>query len=725
MDIVAIEDSKIPLFQSIKLIGDNSQKSYVILEVYNDKLSILYANDHFCKMTNFKQNELLQETHDVLFSNENNKNLQSFKEKIHSGQLVEVDILLNRNNGMPSLVDVMSIPFKDLHKNSFLTLLLFDEFSKYHLVHTLHYIEEQIYTAIEKESTLYKKLQIICNGLSEAFHFQTLSTVILRQDDKNKKLQMVMSHNFEIDQPILIERKSEVSYYQQLMGLVEPYVIENSENIKIHASQSKMVHDRGLSKCLIIPIKNHANVRIGVIMMYFDGVISQEKEFYEVFLHKINDLISLAYIYEQKLREISYLAYNDVQIGIPNRLGFTESLRDYQDHQIFGYIHIIEPTEFSEIVELYGRDAGDELLKQICKRMLMMRRKEVDFIGRFSSSKIIVFTNYIVGEKIPDFEAILEILVETPFIINNNPVYVTLKNGIAPFNEKVSFNDSIRFAENAFREASSKAGNVIVQYKNKMDQDLKQNLLIGSHLTEAVKLKEIQVYFQPKINLKTRMITSMEALARWNSSTLGFISPQDFMVVAEKTGLVREIDLQVIEQVLQWFQKRTIENKRVVPVAVNISPEHFYHPKFVEQLVELVKKYNADPTNLIIEITENMSLVDLAKARQIIDELNAKGFSTSVDDFGMGYSSLNYLQELPISELKIDRNFTMKLHDAGTYAIVKAILQIAHALHIDTVAEGVETDEQARMLEELGCNTGQGYLFSKPLPIEEFDEQLE
>ncbi|SOC34730.1 bifunctional diguanylate cyclase/phosphodiesterase [Ureibacillus acetophenoni] len=722
--IQPIEKNRMALFQSIQSIGDHTNKSYVLLEERNNEYLIVLVNEAFCQMTGYDKVELLNQSHKLLFSYENNKNLKMFEETMQHGQFKKVDILLNHKNGMPSLVDVMSIPFRDATSNSYLTLLLFDDFSKYHLNHTLHYLEEQIYTAIEKERTLFNKLQIICNGLNEAFQFNTLSTIFIKQD-KEPALQMVMSHNHELDQLVIIERKSEIEYYKQFIELIDSYRIEQTNDLKVHKYHKKIVEVKELSKCLIIPIKNHANDRIGVIFMYFDGEISHDEFVYKKFIHKINDLISLAYIYDQKLREISYLAYNDVPTGIPNRLGFTEKLRELEERQIFGYIHIIEPTEFTEIVELYGRDAGDELLKQISRKMKMLRRKEVDFIGRFSSSKIIAFTNIVVGEKVPDFEAIMDILVETPFIIQNSPVYITLKNGVAPFNEKVSYNDSIRFAENAFRMAKNNAGNVVVKYKNEMDQTLKDNLRISSHLTEAVKNKEIIVYFQPKVNLKNRTISSIEALARWNSPTLGFISPQNFMAVAEKTGLIRDIDLQVIEQVLQWFESRKKENKKVVPVAVNISPEHFYYPRFVKQLVDLVKKYNADPSNIIIEITENMSLVDLAKARHIIQDLNKRGFKTSVDDFGMGYSSLNYLQELPIAELKIDRNFTMKLQDSGTYAIVKAILQIAHALNIDTVAEGVETEEQARILNELGCDTGQGYLFSKPLPVEEFDDKLE
>ena len=173
--------------------------------------------------------------------------------------------------------------------------------------------------------------------------------------------------------------------------------------------------------------------------------------------------------------------------------------------------------------------------------------------------------------------------------------------------------------------------------------------------------------------------------------------------------------MQIIEQVLIWFQKRQYEGKRIVPVSVNISPEHFYHPRFVNELEYLIKKYYADSNYIIIEITENLGLVDVEKAQKIIKELFVRGFKTSVDDFGIGYSSLSYLQKLMFTELKIDSSFTSRIQEAGTYAIVQSIIQIAYDLEIDVVAEGVETEEQAEILQQLGCQCVQGFLFYKPM----------
>nr|WP_106783523.1 EAL domain-containing protein [Lysinibacillus timonensis] len=718
------EVSNMTLFQSIKILGEKTNKSYVILKVDDQQFKVGYANTLYCQLTGYNMTELLNQPYHSLFANDNTSKLSALEEKIRLGELTKVDISLNIKFGLPHIVDVIIIPVQfDLNSNLY-TLLIFEEYSQSYLSQTLRGIEEKIYIALEQEKTLFKKLQIICDGLDAAFNYQTFPSIFIKENDTHQTIQMVMGQRFGLLEPYRIVQKVDREYYNKLINETESHVGNSIDAIQIHKLHQRIIETNKLTMSCIIPIKNHSNERIGIIVIYIDRLFPNNLNYRE-FIHKINDLISIAYIYEQKLKEISFLAYNDVPTGLPNRLRFTNRLEVLEQKQCYGFIHILVPGEFTEIVELYGREAGDELLEQLSKKIKMLQRTEEDYIGRYSSSKLILFTHHIEGEKKVDFEAILGKLVETPYVIQNNPVYITLKSGIAPVNEKISYKDSIRFAENTLSKAKKRAGNVVVYYQGEIDEQLSRNLIISSHLTEAVKNKEIEVYFQAKWNLKDDSINSIEALARWNSRALGFVSPMEFMSVAEKTGLVRDIDLQVIEQVLQWFKNRLANHKPVVPVAVNVSPEHFYHPSFVARLKELVDDYEVDSSNIIIEITENMSLVDLSKARQILQDLKNSGFRTSVDDFGMGYSALNYLQELSFSEMKIDRNFTMKLHDKGTYAIVKAILQIAQALNIETVAEGIETQEQARILQELGCDIGQGYLYYKPISIRDFEEQIE
>lgn len=246
-----------------------------------------------------------------------------------------------------------------------------------------------------------------------------------------------------------------------------------------------------------------------------------------------------------------------------------------------------------------------------------------------------------------------------------------------------------------------------------------------NYLKRALQEKQLTSYFQPKFELRRGRITSMEALARWVSPELGFVSPGEFIPIAENAGLIREIELQIIEQVLQWQQQRQYEGKRIVPIAINISPDHFYHPFFIPKLKELLLRYYADPHFLIIEITENMSLFDFERAKVILMKLRLLGISTSVDDFGIGYSSLGYLQKFTFDELKIDKSFSQKVDEIATQTIVKSIIEIAHMLEMTVIAEGVETLEQSNILKSLKCDVIQGYYYSRPLPIEEASQFLD
>ena len=258
-------------------------------------------------------------------------------------------------------------------------------------------------------------------------------------------------------------------------------------------------------------------------------------------------------------------------------------------------------------------------------------------------------------------------------------------------------------------------GSYIERYANAPEREK----LILRHLIIAIHNKEITAHFQAKYAIYNEKIISMEALARWISPELGFISPVEFITIAENAGLIYDIDLQMIERVLEWQQQCQYEGKRIVPIAVNISPKHFYHPQFIPDLTRLIEQYYVDPKYLIIEVTENIGLVDFEQAGSIINKLRALGIVVSVDDFGVGYSSLSYLQKFAFNELKIDRSFIVKIDELATKTIVKAVIEIAHTLEMDVIAEGVETQEQFDILKSIRCDGIQGYYFAKPIPIDE------
>ena len=248
---------------------------------------------------------------------------------------------------------------------------------------------------------------------------------------------------------------------------------------------------------------------------------------------------------------------------------------------------------------------------------------------------------------------------------------------------------------------------------------------IFNQLSYGIENEEFQVHLQPKVNFQTLEVEGFEGLSRWQSHTLGNVSPARFIPIAEQCGKIKDIDLLNFKTVLTWLQKRIDENKTILPVALNVSPDYFYDPNFLQNIKTLFQQFSVPAKYIKFEVTESMELVDFKKAKEILTALNDIGIESSIDDFGVGYSSLSYLPQLPFSEIKIDRSFINEMAEPGMFAVVQTIIQLANNINMRSIAEGIETKEQLAMLQQLGCPAGQGFYFYKPMPIEEAEKLLE
>lgn len=237
-----------------------------------------------------------------------------------------------------------------------------------------------------------------------------------------------------------------------------------------------------------------------------------------------------------------------------------------------------------------------------------------------------------------------------------------------------------------------------------------------NQLSYGIQHDEFTIHLQPKINFKTLAIEGFEALSRWHSHILGVVSI--FIPIAEQAGKIKEIDTLVLRKVLQWLQQQLQNDLQIVPIAINISPDHFYDQTFLEDLLTLIQLYQVPPTYIKLEVTESIELVDFKKAAAILVALQQFGIDCSIGDFGVGFSSLSYLPQLPFSEIKIDRSFINTMDDPGVHAVVQTIIQLAKNLNMRAVVEGIETIEQVNMLRAMDCPVGQGYYFYKPMSLE-------
>lgn len=716
MSIPQIGNEMNTLFLIAKKMGDRSGKCYAIV---NKKNEILYVNDRLLQLTGFTR-EYMENLHYLKLTEKTKEmsELDRINRRISSGKMTRTNIVHKRKTGPSFYAEIECIPFMNLQDETEIVLFFIRDITYKQLYDFMSRIEQEMYTAIQDGRTFLEKLQVICNGIDTMFFQKSLTSILYKQQEK---LSIIHSNSYLQSTPVEVTNPKEMMFYNNVINGREILVYDYISSLPFYRPQKEIAVDMRLNCIALIPIVLQDKQPLGLISIIFDEQYINEEEYYR-FFYKLVHLISLAYTYELKQREIYELAYFDKYIAIPNRHGFINKVVERQQLNSEQFIQIIEPGNFSKIVELYGRDAGDELLKQIYERFISRYSTVIPLVGRLSSSSLIVYIDSQNFDR-DNVEQFLRELAQHPFVIANKRMYVTLKCGVSFKTQANKLEDTIRQAERALADAKLRAGTVTSFYTPLKDQQLEREVEILNHLMEALKTKSFEVYFQPKIELHRGRIASMEALSRWHSPVLGNISPMEFIPIAERAGIVHEIDLQIIEQVLQWQQRRQYEGKRIVPIAVNISPEHFYHPNFVKNLVELVQKYYADPHYLVIEITESIGLVDVERASEILKQLYLRGFKTSIDDFGIGYSSLSYLQKLNFSELKIDRSFVMKLDQIGTKAIVKSIIEIAKVLEVTVVAEGVEWEWQLQELKDLGCYSVQGYYHYKPMSFEELEQR--
>lgn len=423
---------------------------------------------------------------------------------------------------------------------------------------------------------------------------------------------------------------------------------------------------------------------------------------------------------QEKLQQ---LAFTDPLSGLKNYHYFLEVFQEKMQQHTTGFVLLVQPSDDIQIADTFGKSQLAKLQREIAQRI----RKELDEIETIISraeTSLILFA-ICEEEKIENYITQLLEIAKCPFKINEFDIYISFSIGAVSLRYyHGDVDDLVRFADIALSKAKKSPGNSIVIYKEEFGVEISNRMKIQTALVRAIKNKEITVYLQPKINIETGEVVGFEALARWYSKTLGYVSPAIFIEIAESLGKIQDLDYVILEQVLKWLKNRKDQNLTLLQVAVNISPSHFYLPTFVNDLIYIVKKYGIESKYIKLEITENVGLVDLEKAKAILDQLSQHGFESSVDDFGIGFSSLSYLNQLPISEIKIDRSFINRLHENKGCTIVQAIIQLAKNMGINTVAEGVETEEQLRMIREMACPTAQGFYFYKPLSIEQVDELL-
>lgn len=430
---------------------------------------------------------------------------------------------------------------------------------------------------------------------------------------------------------------------------------------------------------------------------------------------------------QQAAQALNRLAYYDELTSLPNRRLLMDRLNQAQSSARRGTqggtLLYLDLDRFKNINDARGHAAGDALLVAVARRLGGLLREE-DTVARLGGDEFVILSPHSPTDAAGEARAARVVAQKVreafaqPFTLDGQPYSTQASIGVVVLGGTAqSAEDLLRNADTAMYRAKAAGRNQVAYFEAEMQQEVEAKLMLENDLAHAIEQNQLALHLQSQVDA-SGAIVGVELLLRWTHPTLGAIPPSRFIPIAEESNLILSLGDWVLEQGCR-IQRQLREAGHAVPVSINVSPQQFHQHDFVEHALALLDGQQADPTQLIFEVTEGLLLEDLERTIERMEALAERGIRFSIDDFGTGYSSLAYLKRLPLHELKIDRSFiTDTPHDPGDTAIVEMILSMARHLELKVVAEGVETRAQADFLSSHGCNAQQGYLHARPQSLD-------
>jgi diguanylate cyclase (GGDEF)-like protein len=429
-------------------------------------------------------------------------------------------------------------------------------------------------------------------------------------------------------------------------------------------------------------------------------------------------------------RSIHRLAFYDVLTDLPNRALLTErmhqTISDAYQHGYRFALLLLDLDRFKNINDTLGHSQGDLLLRDAAER-LQQCVQTYDMVARLGGDEFAILLPQMREDD--DVSAMADNIVEVfdqPFQISGRELFISASIGVAMYpNDSADIDALFRYADSAMYHAKKLGRNNFQFYIRELTTRSDERMAMETALRYARTNNELELYYQPQVDLATGHTTGAEALLRWNRRENGMIMPDKFISLAEDSGLIVGIGewvlLTACQTAVNWNTGRSIPFK----IAVNLSTRQFLQNDLLASVRHILQETQCRPEWLKLEITESLLLDDSSEILDMLNAFDTMGLALSIDDFGTGYSALSYLNRFPVSQIKIDRSFVCDIpYDQEKSELVKAMISIAHALNLELVAEGVETREQADYLNKHGCLSGQGYLFGKPMSQAELETWL-
>jgi len=497
--------------------------------------------------------------------------------------------------------------------------------------------------------------------------------------------------------------------------------VQNDEGVVF----GKMHAESGVRSIAVLPLIA-SDKAIGVFALY-----TNKPEFFDaaglLLLTELAGNVAFAIDHIEKQERLDHFAYYDALTGLANRRLFLDRVTQHMLSAASGghklAVFLIDLERFKKFNDSLGRAAGDALLKQVAE-WLAQNAGNVNLLARVDADHFAAVLPEVRYEAdvARSLEKTIAAFLNHPFRLNDAVYRIAAKVGVVLFPDDGTDADTLfKNAEGALKKAKV-SGDRYLFYAQKMNDTVAGSLGIENRLRLALEKQEFVLHYQPKVNLASGKPTGAEALIRWNDPQTALMPPARFIPILEETGLIHEVGRWALHKAIEDYQRWRSAGLPAVRIAVNVSPRQLRDRSFVAEIEEAISITPEAAAGLELEITESLIMEDVNHSIVSLLAIRALGVTIAIDDFGTGFSSLSYLSKLPIDTLKIDRSFVVDMvSGAGGVTLVSVIINLAHALKLKVVAEGVETEEQLRQLRLLHCDEMQGYLFGKPVPVEIFE----
>ena len=445
---------------------------------------------------------------------------------------------------------------------------------------------------------------------------------------------------------------------------------------------------------------------------------------YDQYKQLANFNAKLESMVQQRTSQLQSMLLEDSLTKLPSRVLLLQVLTErlQAENSSLALIYL-DCDQFKLVNGSFGHAVGNQLLVAIANR-LQQHLRSGDLLARMGEDEFCFLVDHVENES--DVTAFREEIINSfskPFLVSNCEIYISVCMGIAlSKNSNCQAEELLQDADTAMYQAKLRGKDSHQVFDRQMHNLMLNRLTLENDLTRGLEQQEFILYYQPIIDLGTEKLAGFEALIRWQHPDRGMVSPAEFIPSMETTGLIVPVGMVVFQQACEQLRIWQQQGWTDITVSVNLSVRQFSCPTLLADIDRILAETQVDPTKLKLEITESAIMDNAESAIAITKELRSRQIQISIDDFGTGYSSLGYLHRFPVDNLKIDRSFVIQIQSESlNYHVIDTIISLSNQLKLDVIAEGIETEEQLKWLQKMGCKYGQGYLFNKPLPIAEVE----